>query len=57
MTEVKNLKITANIELNSYDADAFMDFMKRNSCDMDTAVDKLFRNGITNWVLSQQKQK
>jgi hypothetical protein len=55
MTEVQNLKITATIELNQYDAAAVMDFMKRNSCDIDTAVDKLFRNGITNWVLTQNK--
>ena len=55
MTEVKNLKITATIELNRYDADAVMDFMKHNSCDIDTAVDKLITSGITNWVLNQNK--
>lgn len=55
MTELKKLKITVDIELNSYDADAVMDFMKHNSCDINTAVDKLITSGITNWVLNQNK--
>ena len=56
MTELKNLKITVDIKLNSYDADAVMDYMKHNSCDISTAVDRLFTSGITNWVLTQNKK-